>query len=85
MNQLPDYETAQRRIADRQRRRNAFYIWLVAFAMLVLFGILASGKSLGCLFLIAGLVGLIAAVKGSDVYFDFAHATDHLRYKSSKS
>lgn len=65
-----DFEIAQRRIAERQRKRNIFYIWLATLILLILFGLASGGEVCGALFPIGGIIGLIAFAKGIELYYE---------------
>jgi hypothetical protein len=65
-----DFEIAQRRIAERQSKRNIFHIWVAALILLILFGLVSGGEVCGALFPIGGIIGLIAFAKGIELYYE---------------
>ena len=58
MQELSEFELAQRRLAERKRKRNFVYIWLALLASLGLIAILDGGKIFACLVPLGAIVGL---------------------------
>ncbi len=64
-----DFELAQRRIEERDRRRNIFYVWRTILIILIMAMICGGGDSHRLLLPIIALVGLITAFTGIQVYY----------------
>ncbi len=70
MTNQADFELAQRRIEERDRRRNVFYVWRTLLIILIMANLFGGGAIHGFLVPITALVGLITAFRGIQVYYE---------------
>jgi hypothetical protein len=70
MQQHSDYDIAQQRITEREKKKNTFYLWLILLGIVFLVGLIGGGQTGGLLWPIAGLIGILTAAKGIQLYYD---------------
>jgi hypothetical protein len=64
MEQFSDYEIAQKRIEERKKKRNIFYLWLATFIISLVLSFLARSYSFNCAIPVAILTGLFTIIRG---------------------
>lgn len=65
-----DYDIAQQRITEREKKKNSFYIWLFLTILIFLIGLLGGGRMASIFWPIGALIGTYVAGKGIQLYYE---------------